>query len=604
MAGDVGAMLLSFWGGTSAMGLSYACTMLQLHLGLSFFIGAISLMAAAHHASQPNPKRFEAVPQVVEEVGRHLALLAAFALLQVPDGDWTTTGISFSMILALIINTAGYLVAVFYGQTRQYFEGTIVGKFDKVLHVVVNVWHIVSAIPLLFTVLPGGVQLSIASAVVRLALTAEVIRSLAVLSGLKESVLDEACGDVKDALCLAPLLSGLAISEHAAWGAGTLVSIPFQPSFYFALGLAAQVALVLVLHFACGGGLKTGSAACNRVVFFNLIAKGGVCLGIIGCVVSIFYGLFEFSFSRSGFSIHWGQPTLAATLILALMALLSELAKLFAPALQKATIAQESNGFKHTEACEEEADVAEAPRDEADLPAAAGLAEALTSITSRAPGLTLALAALQMGSSEAYSFPALQPVVDMFNAPFRAGFLLCTIAMMLQVFMVCSFTAYHCDVVPAPETPLDVTGTLRWEPEGVTARKVIGMLRGLVLLLLHLGLLLGTLGLGMLAWVIGPLAISMVLMQEDTPWLGMASAVAYMKSTCGVFGAWSEAYMANKRKIAEEAAARQADEVLATEEQEQKKPRKTTEVSNGGEPKNNWKAAPTKKATGSKKKKN
>lgn len=560
MAGDIGTMLLSFMGGTSAVGLSYACTLLQLHLGLSFFIGAVSVMASAYRASQPNAKasagRPEAIPAAVEDVGKQLLTLAAFTLVQVPEGDWNSQGIGFSTLLCLLLSVIGYAFTLFCSNLT--FSGV------KILRLWSYICYIVPTFLLLFAPLPGGVQLAVASGVIRLGLAAEVIRASALAFGVddpEDSAVAEACSDVKDALHLAPLLGGLSIMEYTAWGGSALFSLPFQPSFYFALGLAAQVALVLVLHFACGGGLQAGSGACDRVAFLNRAAKGGICVGITGCLTSAALGLCEFSVSRSGISIQWGEPTVAAAIVLAKLSLLTQIFEFFAPEAQSA-VSQESNG-NH-----EEINGAAAP--------AAGLADGLKSITGRANALLLALVAMQLGSSQDTSIGALKWIMDMFAAPFRFGFVLCTAALILQVLMLFAFAAYHCDAAQSPEAPLDATGTLAWQPVSKTARKVVGMLRGFVLLLLHVGLFLGLLGLGLASWVALPLVFFMLLVvpMQDQPGLGLASASAYLKQCSGAFGELNEAYQAKRRSVAEAAAAQAAADLAA----EDKKGRKVSDM--------------------------
>lgn len=76
-------------------------------------------------------------------------------------------------------------------------------------------------------------------------------------------------------------------------------------------GSVVQVALIIVLHFGCGGGLKGGCAAYHFVVMMNRLAGLGICVGLMGSICRVIVGTYEFSILASGISIQWGEPAIA-----------------------------------------------------------------------------------------------------------------------------------------------------------------------------------------------------------------------------------------------------------------------------------------------------
>lgn len=237
-----------------------------------------------------------------------------------------------------------------------------------------------------------------------------------------------------------------------------------------------------------------------------------------------------------------------------------------------------------------------------------GISEPMKAITSRAPGIILALVAMQMGATEASdSGGLLNNLAATFSVPFRAGFPLCVAAMVLQVFMLFVFTASHCEDVPVPEPPMDGTGTLQWEPESETGRKMSEHLRNVTLLLLQVGLLLGILGLGLLPWLIIKLVLFLfvfpLLPQQGKSnifkaigWLGFG-----LKSYGGVIGSRLEAYLAARRAIAEaeaSAAAEKAAASFAADEAPERR-KKTSDMNDGADFKQKTFNSSPKKARGS-----
>jgi len=369
--------------------------------------------------------------------------------------------------------------------------------------------------------------------------------------------------------------------------------------------VAVQVALILVLHFGCGGGLKGGSAACHWCSMLNRLASGGICLGLFGCIWSIILGTYELSVSQSGINIQWGEPAIATAIVLAKLILLNHVLEFFAPEAAEATspdVAAEATNHNHNEEHEAGEDLTDGNAEAAEpasVPQAAsasqaGVSESMKIITSRAPGIILGLVALQMGSAETSSVGLLNRFLTAFSVPFRVGFPLCAAAMVVQVFMLLAFAAYHCEVAPRPEPPLDATGTLQWEPESETGRKVVGNIRAIVLLELQGGLVLGVLGLGLLPLIIIKLAF-LVIVYPCMPKQGKSNVleaigwkIFFFKSCLGAIGTQLEAHFAERRRISEAAAAQQASEEadrLAAEETDtkDKKDRKASTMSEGGD---------------------
>jgi hypothetical protein len=343
-----------------------------------------------------------------------------------------------------------------------------------------------------------------------------------------------------------PFISALAIMDHIAWGSASFLALPFQPSLYIGIGLSAQVALVFVLHFGCGGGLKENSPACSRVAMINNLAGAGVCLGLLVCIWRVIIGTYEFSVSQTGITIQWGEWTIGIAIVLASIAFLTKLLEYLAP--------------EQSEELEAHSEVAP------------GVSEPMKKITTHAAGMILGLVAMQMNTSQDFR-------IDSFlTAPLRLlGFPLCAAAMLLQVFLLIIFTAFHCDVAPVPEPPLEWLGTLQWEPESETGRKVVGGIQKLTFFTLVMGLFMGILGMGMLQWIVIKLAVVIVVFPL-LPKQGKSNIISafgwsafFLKSCLGSLGSRLEAYMEHRRKISEaaaQAAAKGFAEALAAEESE------------------------------------
>jgi len=592
-------------------GLGYACTLLQLHLGLGYVIGIVTLGVGTipQLRKQLADVPWQAALRADAAAARPALLLVVFALVQVRAeamGLVTMVGLIVAAFSVFVTTFLVMLVPLCGGQVPEVSveTGDINSKTIEIgvwLARVVQFLRILKAcgqLPLLVATLPGGVQLAIASAIIRLALTAEVLGTIATTIGFAESALAEACADAAKVLQFAPLLGGLVIMDHMAWGAASILSLPFQPSLYCALGLAAQVALILVLHFGCRGGLQVGCAACDRVDKLNRLAGAGICLGLLGCIVSVFMGTCELTLSQSGVSFQWGQLTSLNALILAQLTFFTQVLTTFAPEPLENT----SEGAVQDAADGEDHEAAEPLQ-----LTSPGISEPMQVITSRAPGIILALVAMHMGAAEASdSGGFLNNLAATFSVPFRAGFPLCVAAMVLQVFLLFIFTAYHCEDVPVPEPPMDGTGTLQWEPESETWRKMSEHLRNVTLLLLQVGLLLGILGLGLLPWLV----IKIVLFLFVFPLLpqqgksNIYKAIGWLafglKSLGGVFGDRLEAYLQARRAIAEaeaSAAAEQAAASFAADEAPVRN-KKTSDMDDGAFKQKTFNSSP-KKARGS-----
>lgn len=589
-------MFASLAGGVAGMGLGYACTLLQLHLGLGLAVGCISWAVGSNAQLQRQLAgvQWQAALQAWSAAARPALLLAVFALVQV-----RAEAMGFLTMVGLLVAAASVFLATLLmgllplcGAAAPEVcadTGDIVGK---TLHSagwrqVAKVLSILKAcgqLPLLVAAVPGGAQLAIASGIARLALTAEVLHAFSTAFGFGESVLAEAAADVARALQIAPLLGGLVVMDHMAWGPASFLALPFQPCFYLAMGLFAQVALVLVLQFACGGGLKGGSAACSRLGQLNSLTSAGICLSTCACIWSIIAGTYEFSFSQSGLNIQWGEPGIATAIILAKLVFMTQVFEFFAPEAEAVQEAPTNGVTNHSEDQDEDEDgaVAAAPEPVQAQLVAPGVSEPMRAITSRAPGIILGLVAMQLSDANSSDDGFFDFILSTFSVPFRAGFPLCAVAMMLQVFLLLAFTAFHCEVVPVPEPVLDATGTLQWEPESQTGRKVVGGLRNIALVLITGGSFLGMLSLGLLPWILIKVVIFVVVfpvmpskgktnIAEAFSWAGF-----FLKTVLGAMGSHVEALLAKQRAIAEAAAAKKADLILAAEEAEAARGEKNT----------------------------
>lgn len=607
-------MLAALAGGMDGIGLGYACALLQVQLAIGLAIGGITLAVSksSELRRQLANSPWQAALRADAAAAAPALMLAAFAMLQVRAeamGLLTMVGLLMAGLSVFVGFMYTFLTTLCGGEVPDV--DAVTGDItEKAIGKVLSMAKAVGLMLLLFAPVPGSAQLTVASALMRLAFMAEAFCAFASTCGFRESGLAEACIDVVRALQVAPLLGALAIMDHMAWGSSSVLSLPFQPGFYCSIALAAQVALILLLSLGCGGGLQEGSAACKRVAAINRLAGAGLCLGLLGCIVSVAWGTCEFALSTSGINIQWGEPMVATAIALTKLVFLAQLLEVAAPEPVEAT-PQENNHHGH-EAAEAEAEGG----DEAlEQPAAQpqvvspGISEPMKVITARAPGIALALVAMQMSSSEA-SHSAVDYFLAVFNLPFRIGFPICIAAMWLQVILLLAFTFCHCEEQPVPVPSLDGTGTLVWSQ----ASKV----RTVVLVLLQGGLFVGILGLGFIrasASLVAFFAIILPCLPKEGK-SNIASAMGWiahgMQSCGGVFGSQLEAYMAQRRKLAEAAAAKKAEEVLADEGDEEKKPKKnpkketeTLEEEEGGKKKKVPNPSPKKAAPkASKKKKN
>lgn len=319
-------------------------------------------------------------------------------------------------------------------------------------------------------------------------------------------------------------------------------------------------------------------------------------MGLLGCIWRVVLGTYEMSISPSGISIQWGEPAIANAIVLAKLVFLTKILEFFAP--EDADAAATSQMQAHMDG---QNGAAVEPAQISPKPASPGVSEPIKKITYRATGIILGLVASQMGPAEAPGIKFLEPVFAALSVPFRLGFPLCTAAMIMQVFMVLAFAAYHCEAEPVPEPPLDGTGTLQWEPESETGRKVVGSIASMTMLLLQGGLTFGMLGLGVLPWVVIKLGFFLFVFPfmnaqgKSNVMNALGWHFYFMRSFLGVLGAKFEAYMEERRKVteaAEAAAAKQAAEALAEEESRadaKAAPRKESKDPDA------WKSSPKKK---------
>jgi len=124
-------------------------------------------------------------------------------------------------------------------------------------------------------------------------------------------------------------------------------------------------------------------------------------------------------------------------------------------------------------------------------------------IASRVPGIILALVAINTDVAQiAVGGDWFSTVLWTVVFPFRYGLVLTSVAMGLQVMMMLFYNAWHCDCAKTPEPRLDPMGTLLWEPEGETSKKLIAIVRALTTAFLGTGLALTLVALGVQFWIV------------------------------------------------------------------------------------------------------
>lgn len=578
-------LIARFFGGVKGVMLGYACTLLQLHLGMGLVTGSITWAVGSNERvrAQLAGVEWQAVLKAWASAARPAALLVAFALIQVRAeaiGIISIVGLFLAGISTFLGTYLIVFVSICGGEVPDVKEGSgaLLSKlFVPGLAKILNIIRAIGLLLLLAATLPEGTQLIIASGIIRSAIAAEVFSVLASAVGLEESLFAEVAADSASAMDIAPLVAALAVLDELSWAETSLLALPLQPMLYVAGGLASQVALIIVLHFGCGGGLKGGCAACTMVGVINRLARVGICLGLVLSIFRIMATTFECHLTMTGINIQWGELAIATALALCNLSLLGQIAQIAeSDSPDQSQAVNVANGTDD----HSEKEHAESTIRSDEHQALAGVSEPVKIITSRATGMILGLVALQMGAAETSGNSARAFFSAAFSGTWKIGFPLCALAMVLQLFLLVAFSISHIDEVPARDAVLDGTGTVEWEVQGKTGRKLFESCRSTAILLSQGGLSLGVLSLGVLPWII----VSLILLFVVFPMLpkqGKANAMNglgwfffFLRGCLGSLGAKVEAYLDEKRKKAEDEearAARMAAEALAGEEADQER---------------------------------
>jgi len=561
-------MVLNLDGGVG-IGLGYASVLLQLELGIglvtAFFCTLAALSAQLTNRLEDVP--WEATFRAAAAAASPCLLLVVFTLAQVKGGAEdivTPVGLLVAEVAVFLGTLLVILGPLFGGEvpevdvrtgdilSKSFEDGSGAATRYGSLARVLSACRALAQLMLLVAALPGGsslVQLIFASGLARLALFVQALLGIANALAVEEGPFMAACTDVARTLSVVPFISGLTLLELSLWGPSSVMLMPLDPAVWCGFAVVAQVALILVVRFGLGGTIEEKGQrdfdflicvleddevlpGANRLTLIQNLLRAVYYLPMAALILKILVGTYTVTGSLSGLCVQWGDPLTLTASSLAVITYFSQILDFAAPDVEPMT-----NGALDEAEDEAEDEVGPSP----------GISEPLKVITNRAPGLLLACIVAQMTAEEA---PTLL-------LSLRYSFVLVLVAIGIQIAMLVTFAVCNCDVVPAPEPPLDASGSLNWE--------ALGVIRAFTMLLLQGGLLLGCMSLGVLPWlVIGcPLFLIIYLCSPAEAKEVAQDILSVLKST---FLSRLEAYLEKRREAAQAAAAKRAAERKAAEE--------------------------------------
>mmetsp|Transcript_46985 Transcript_46985/g.135355 ORF Transcript_46985/g.135355 Transcript_46985/m.135355 type:complete len:592 (+) Transcript_46985:66-1841(+) len=532
-------------------GLGAASALLQAPLGVGIFLTGIGIGISSDAEVRKSLAGvpWESTLRGAARAAGQMPLLAAFALVQASGAAqdmFTSLGLAAAGTVAFL---STLLALLDLDAERASRALSAIGAFGGAL--------------LVFAAWPSGTQLLCASALLRAAVGVQAASAVARALKIGAGPTTEVLADLDVISGLAPALAGVALIDNSMWGAGTITTLPMQPSI-FVLALLALVALARA---------ALGARVIGTELVFKLKVDGStdkaweplrfamcalVYLSMAAAFVRIALGTFRVEVSTSGFAIHWSEPLAAASV--KLMALIFGIyaAELMVPAL------------KSEAETTEEPDTADPPINGMEMPSSStahglGFGEPLPAIhyfkalAAPASVLLLAMVAMRMSTENAASdddessFPLFSMLLGM---PFKYGFSLAGAGVILQVLTLAVYMIGK-GGEGCTEPPVDTTGTLMWQPHGGVAQKVASSVRFATLTLLAGGLILGCLGLGASTFILQGLVAAVA-------WYLKSSAEARQKAndviavgTSAMFSSVGE-FLERRRLEQEAAAARRA----------------------------------------------
>lgn len=561
--------------------LGSVSVLLQVQLGLGFVLGGLGIAVGASEAfaKQLAGSPWEATLRSAAKAVNAVPVLAAFALIQV-QGATPDILTSVGLLVCSAAISLGTFLAIL---------GPIVGAqgFPKASRILSSCCAF-GQVSLVFGAAPTGMQLLCATGLVRAALVVQALGAVASAVSLRPGAVAEVLADLEPAVSFAPVLAGLALVDHAAWGPAGAILLPLQPAIYGGVyaGIVLFVRVTLGSRAAASRGpefglrLTSGSEghAGKQVEAVGLANAAALYLATAAGIIRVLAGSLSIEASMTGISIGWSDLLLLAAVKLVAL-ILGVYAIDFALAC--------------TSGQEEEEEEAEEPPAEGDpingiiavdrpvMQAPRGrkptIMDHLKALIAPAHTLLLALLAARLGVSDLSQYGDRDAVTSVAMAPFHYGFTLAAAAVGLQVIALLLFALAHSDMEHVPEPPFDVTGTLKWETKGTLPSRLGGGLRWVTLVLLESGLLLGCLGLGPIWWLLGGFTTVGVLYALAPPEArerahGAAKVAGAALLACGGSSfSGVEAFLERRRQEREAAAAQRAaavGEALAAEGRE------------------------------------
>eukprot|EP00425_Heterocapsa_triquetra_P003423 CAMPEP_0195059678 /NCGR_PEP_ID=MMETSP0448-20130528/7111_1 /TAXON_ID=66468 /ORGANISM="Heterocapsa triquestra, Strain CCMP 448" /LENGTH=585 /DNA_ID=CAMNT_0040089995 /DNA_START=211 /DNA_END=1968 /DNA_ORIENTATION=+ len=574
------------------IGLGYAATLLQVHLGIGFILVVVG--AAGKSAS--GGAAWEVTLRSAAAAAGPVPLLATFALIQASGASpdfltfaglaVATASVLLGTLLALLIPTLGLNVADVNSKTGEIIcesfddESGLAARLSMAARAV-SCLRFLGASLLLFGAVPAGTQLLFSSVLLRLALLIYAACAATHALGISFAPLVAAA---EHAAKVAPLAGGLGLLDHLAYGPATMLTAPMQPSVYIAAVAALQLGLILVaagepqepLRFEFDLGL--GSVFPETIAHVSI---GGFYLSLAIGTVRVLTGTYDIQASLSGFSIEWGAPLVAAAALLATLHVLVHLLEVvLAHITDKTLLANGATNGDHA----------------VDTSTIGNIKAVVAPIFT----LALALVTMHLGQPASTGSMAADMTLALATMPLRYGFVLAAAGVALQVLMLVVFTVSHCDEEPVPPPPFDGSGCLQWEPEGDTACKAVTGIRWATLTLLVGGLALGWVGLGTIPWVIiGATVVPLVyafLPAEAREVAGgvVATAIAGLKHFVEFLMTCAGGFMSSRQQalaaMAEKRAAEKAAAMMAEMGESEAKKNKAKGTGKGKAAPQAWKA--------------
>jgi hypothetical protein len=561
------------------IGLGFASVLVQASLGIKFGMAAISTAVCSSSTIRQKMDKYnwQTLLSALNQALAHAPLLAVFGLIQARGKS--SDVVSFfglgvactSMFIQVLIVI---LVPAFGAEVPEVdrFTGDIItlslGQSKWVVPAkMLSCMRALAEIGLIFGSTPASLQLFCASAFVRLSFAVFGIGSLGAALGLPSlGSFSEARADAEHIVSVAPILGGLALLDHIAWGSDSLLAAPLQPVVYCTLFAMAQVALIFVVRMALEAGVNLASKRAlyfsfnleegmeSRVCVVRQMTMSGFCLGLAMGIVRVVVGIFGVQVALSGITVTWREPLVACgTLMLAVH--FAVLCMEYFVGKMADEVAKIENAPVEASASDEkpEISVTFVP----DIPSETG--EYLKA-------LVLAFVAVHTALPPPVDYDVIDPdpfdfVVNFAVAPFRYGFLLAAVGVCLQVATLAFFSMSP----PTSAAVVDCTGTMHWDKDSNTGTTGATFVQYTTLVFLELGLFLGCIGMGGYIWapvffVIVPL-IMLLLPSESRQALFDVLSI----STCimGYFGssvfAKLEAFYLSRRLASEAAASRRAE---------------------------------------------